>query len=190
MGRQIMGTRIARFISVITILSVVCIFLTSCGEKKLPAYVLLASEQSGLVQAYEAYFELDGNSLKQVRQIRFENLVERTDHYSLINFESYNFKAISTNGNPSDYTYEQSSLDTMSFDKATLIKYLRKMGVFWTGEIQIQITEFNDYVILEAAHTDTNNMTEVRTGLFRSSKYIELPKGSSLKSISKVYKKT
>ena len=78
----------------------------------------------------------------------------------------------------------------MPFEKATLIKYLRKMGVFWTGEIEIQITEFNDYVILEAAHTDTEDITEVKTGLFRSSKYIELPKGSSLRSVNKVYKKT
>lgn len=190
MGRQIMGTKIAKIISVITILSVLCMLLTSCGQKKMPAYVLLASEQSGLVQAYDAYFELDGNSLKEVREVRFENLVERTDNYKTIKFLSYNFNAYSTNGNPSDYSYEQSSLDTMPFEKATLIKYLRKMGVFWTGEIEIQITEFNDYVILEAAHTDTEDITEVKTGLFRSSKYIELPKGSSLRSVNKVYKKT
>ena len=67
MGRQFMGTRIARTISVITILSVLCMLLTSCGEKKMPAYVLEANENSGIVQAYNAYFELDGNSLKESR---------------------------------------------------------------------------------------------------------------------------
>lgn len=189
MGRQTMGTRIAKIISVITILSVVCMLLASCGNKKMPAYVLEATEDSGIVQAYKAYFELDGNSLKEVRQIRYENLVERTSNYTLINFQTYSFKASSTNGNPSDYVYTQSNQDTMAFDKATLIKYLRKMGVFWTGEIQIQMTEFDGYIILEAWHTDGGTVKEIKTGLFRNSKYIELPKDSSLKSVNKVYKK-
>ena len=190
MGRQIMGIKIARIISVIIILSVVCMLLSSCGNKKMPAYVLLASEESGLVKAYDAYFELDGNSLKEVRQVRFDNLVNRTDSYQMIKFRSYNFKAYSSNGNPSDYTLEQNGLDIMPFDKPTLIKYLRKMGAFWTGDIEIQIIEFNDYAILEAWHTDTNGETDIKTGLFRNSKYIELPKGSSLRSVNTIYQKS
>lgn len=184
-----MGTRIAKIISVITILSVVCMLLSSCGNKKMPAYVLEASEDSGIVQAYKAYFELDGNALKEVRQVRYENLVERTDKYTQISFQTYSFKASSTNGNPSDFVFTQNSHDTMAFDKATLIKYLRKMGVFWTGEIQIQMTSFDGYIILEAWHTDGGSATEIKTGLFRNGKYIELPKDSSLKSVTKIYKR-
>jgi hypothetical protein len=63
------------------------------------------------------------------------------------------------------------------------------MGVFWTGEIQIRMTGFDGYIILEAWHTDTNSVTEVKTALFRNGKYIELPKDSSLKSLDKIYKK-
>ena len=189
MGRQIMGTRIAKIVSVITILSVVCMLLSSCGDKKMPAYVLEAGEDAGLVQVYDAYFELDGYSVKEVRQVRFENLVERTDSYRLINVLNYNFDAYSTNGNPSDYDLKQSSLDRMPFDKATLIKFLRKLGVFWTGDIKIQLSEFDSYIILEARHTDDNAVTDIKTGLFRNGKLVELPKESSLKSVNKVYRK-
>ena len=184
-----MGARIARIISVITILSVFCMLLTSCGKKKQPAYVLEAREESGIVQAYDAYFELDGNSLKEVKQVRYENLIQRSNSYAEITFQTYSFKADSANGNPSDFIFTQNATDTMSFDKPTLIKFLRKMGVFWTGEIQIRMSEFDGYIILEAWHTDTSAVTEVKTGLFRNGKYIELPKGSSLKSINKIYKK-
>ena len=97
-----MGARIARIISVITILSVFCMLLTSCGNKKMPAYVLEASEASGIVQVYNAYFELDGNSLKEVKLVRFENLIQRTNAYAPISFQTYSFKADSTNGNPSE----------------------------------------------------------------------------------------
>ena len=189
MGRQIMGTRIAKIISVITILSVLCMLLTSCGEKKMPAYVLEAKENSGIVQAYNAYFELDGNSLKEVKQVRFENLIQRTNNYAPVSFQNYSFKADSTNGNPSDFVFTQSPYDSMSFDKPTLIKFLRKMGIFWTGEIQIRMAEFDGYIILEAWHTDNNSVTEVKTALFRNGKYIEPPKDSSLKALDKVYKK-
>ena len=184
-----MGTRIARIISVITILFVFCMLLTSCGNKKQPAYVLEAKEEEGLVKAYDAYFELDGNSLKEVRQVRYENLVERTDSYDQIRFQTYSIEAESLNGNPSDYKYSQSAFDTLSFDKPKLIKYLRKMGVFWIGDIQIHMSEFDGYIILEASHTDTNAVSEIKTGLFRNGKYIEVPKGSSLRSIDKIYKK-
>ena len=58
-----MGAKIARIISIVTILSVVCVLLCSCGGNKEPAYFLEAQETSSLVKD-EAYFELDGNSIK------------------------------------------------------------------------------------------------------------------------------
>ena len=189
MGRVCMGTKIAKIISIVTILSVVCVLFCSCGEKKEPAYFLEAQETSDLV-TNETYFELDGNSVKAARDIRYENLIKRTNHYQEINIQTYSFKAVSTNGNPSDYVYTQNTADSMAFDKHTLIKDLRKMGVFWTGEIQLKLYAFDSYVIIEAEHTDGGTVTEFKTGLFRNGKYIEPPKDSDLKSIYKVYKKT
>ena len=183
-----MGTKFARIISIVTILSVVCVLLCSCGGNKEPAYFLEAQEPSGLVKD-EAYFELDGNSIKAAKTIRYDNLIQRTNHYQEISIQTYSFKAVSTNGNPSDYVYTQNPTDSMAFDKPTLIKDLRKMGVFWTGDIQIKLYAFDGYVIVEAGHTDGGTVTEIKTGLFRNGKYIEAPKDSDLKSIYKVYKK-
>ena len=184
-----MGTKIARIISIITIVSIVCLLISSCDKRKQPAYFLEAREDTSIVQSYRAYFELDGNSLKEVKQIRYESLIERTNSYQQINYVTYNFNAVSTNGNPSDYVYTQSPTDLMAFDKPTLIKSLRKVGVFWTGDIQIRLTVFDGYMVLEASHTDGGTVTEYKTGLFRNGKYIEPPKDSSLKSLTNVYKK-
>ena len=183
-----MGAKIARIISIITIVSIVCLLISSCDKRKQPAYFLECREDSGIVQSYNAYFELDGNSLKEVKQIRYEGLIERTSNYQQITYQTYNIKAVSTNGNPSDYVYTQSSTDTIAFEKPTLIKNLRKVGVFWTGEIQIKLTVFDGYMVLEASHTD-GSVTEYKTGLFRNGKYIEPPKDSSLRSLTTVYKK-
>ena len=183
-----MGTKSARIISIITILAIVCVFVSSCGNKKEPAYVLEAHETAGLVND-DAYFELDGNTIKAAKLIRYENLVQRTNDYKEIKIQTYSFKAVSTNGNPSDYVYTQSPSDSMAFDKSSLIKDLRKMGVFWTGDIQIRIAEFDGYVIVEAGHSDNNKITEYKSGLFRNGKYIEPPEDSMLKSVTKVYKK-
>ena len=183
-----MGTKTAKIISIVTILFIVCVLFCSCGGNKEPSYFLVAQEISGLVKD-EAYFELDGNSVKAAKTVRYDNLIQRTNHYKEINIQTYSFKAVSTNGNPSDYVYTQNPSDAMAFDKPTLIKDLRKMGVFWTGEIQIKLYAFDSYVIVEAGHTDGGTVTEIKTGLFRNGKYIEPPKDSDLKSIYKVYKK-
>ena len=184
-----MGTKIARIISIITIVSIVCLLISSCDKRKQPAYFLEAREDTSIVQSYRAYFELDGNSLKEVKQIRYDTLIGRSNNYQEISYQTYNIKAVSTNGNPSDYVYTQSPTDKIAFDKPTLIKNLRKVGVFWTGDIQIRLTVFDGYMILEASHTDGNSVTEYKTGLFRNGKYIEPPKDSSLKSLTNVYKK-
>ena len=184
-----MGTKIARIISIITIVSIVCLLISSCDKRKQPAYFLEACEDNGLVQSYRAYFELDGNLLQEVKQVRYESLIGRTNNYEQINYVTYNVKAVSTNGNPSDYVFSQSSLDKDVFDKPTLIKCLRKMGVFWTGDIEIRIMEFDSYMVLEADHTDDSTVTEIKTGLFRNGKYIEPPKEASLKSLTNIYKK-
>ena len=80
-----MRARITKIVSVITVLSVMCLLLASCGDKKKPAYVILTGESSGLVSNFNAYFELNGNNIEEVREIRYDNLILRNDDYSYIN---------------------------------------------------------------------------------------------------------
>ena len=185
-----MRARIIRIISVITVLSVMCLLLSSCGEKKKPAYVLVAGEDTGIVSSYEAYFELNGSSVKEVKEVRYDNLIMKSSDYSLINQKLYHFSVTSNSSNPSNFVYTQSGYDKETYDNATLIKQLKKMGIFWTGSIQIIIYEFEGYTIVEAQHLDGNTLLETETGLFRNGRLINLPQEISLKSISKVYKKT
>ena len=184
-----MRARITKIVSVITVLSVMCLLLASCGDKKKPAYVILTGESSGLVSSFNAYFELNGNNIEEVREIRYDNLILRNDDYSLLDYRTYNFEATSTTGNPSDFLYLQNSSDVSEFNKSTLIKYLKKMGVFWTGALRIEIHEFDGYTIVEAKHVDGTEVLEIITGLFRNGKQIRLPGQDTLKSLQKVYKK-
>jgi hypothetical protein len=166
-----------------------CLLLASCGDKRKPAYVILTGERSGLVSNFNAYFELNGNNIEEVREIRYDNLILRTDDYTLIEYTTYNFEATSTTGNPSDFLYLQKSTDAVSFDKSTLIKYLKKMGVFWTGALTVSIYEFDGYRIVEARHVEGTEVLEIITGLFRNGKQINLPGQDTIKSLQKVYKK-
>lgn len=184
-----MRARITKIVSVITVLSVMCLLLASCGDKKKPAYVLLTGESSGIVSNFNAYFELNGNNIEEVREIRYDNLILRSDEYALYEYSTYNFEATSTTGNPSDFLYLQSSSDLAQYNKTTLIKYLKKMGVFWTGALNIVIYEFDGYTIVEAKHVEGTNVLEVITGLFRNGKQIRLPGQDTIKSLQKVYKK-
>lgn len=184
-----MRARITKIVSVITVLSVMCLLLASCGDKKKPAYVLLTGEKSGIVSNFTAYFELNGNNIEEVREIRYDNLILRTDEYTLLDYRTYTFEATSTTGNPSDFLYLQSSTDVAEFNKPTLIKYLKKMGVFWTGALKIVIYEFDGYTIVEARHVEGTEVLEVITGLFRNGKQINLPGQDTVKSLQKVYKK-
>jgi len=184
-----MRARITKIVSVITVLSVMCLLLASCGDKKKPAYVILTGESSGLVSNYNAYFELNGNNIEEVREIRYDNLILRSDDYTLLEFTTYNFEATSTTGNPSDFFYLQKAGDVAAFDKSTLIKDLKKMGVFWTGAMNITIYEFDGYRIVEAKHVEGTEVLEIITGLFRNGKQLSLPGQDTVKSLQKVYKK-
>ena len=99
-----MRARITKIVSVITVLSVMCLLLASCGDKKKPAYVLLTGEKSGIVSNFTAYFELNGNNIEEVREIRYDNLILRTDEYTLIDYRTYTFEATSTTGRSSTPT--------------------------------------------------------------------------------------
>ena len=69
------------------------------------------------------------------------------------------------------------------------IKDLKKMGVFWTGALNITIYEFDGYRIVEAKHVEGTEVLEIITGLFRNGKQLSLPGQDTVKSLQKVYKK-
>ena len=184
-----MKSRITKFICTMLALSFVCLFISSCGSKSSPAYVLEAGQDNGLVASYRAYFELDGTSIAEVREIRFNNLLEGSVEYAEISHNTYNFDAFAQSSNASDWQYTQNPNDKAAYDVSKLIKYLKKMGATYTGNIHIQVTEFDEYTAIEVQNIKDNTIGDISTALFRRNTKINFPSGLSLQSLWKVYKR-
>ena len=71
-----MGTKATKIIMSILALSFMCLFLVACGEKKQPQYILMSAEDNGLVESYRAYFELDGNKVQSMKEMRFDAVID------------------------------------------------------------------------------------------------------------------
>ena len=184
-----MRTRILRTISVITILSLLCMMLASCGEKHKPAYFLEAGEDNGLVAAYRAYFELEGNSVKEVKEVRYDLLITGADClYKQISFKSYSFKASSQTKSPADWSYTESSHDKAKYNKDTLVNFLKKMDVNYTGDMKISIMEFDSYTLIEVQNVSGSTVLDTTAAIFNNKKMLSTPSGDTLKSVWKVYK--
>ena len=140
-----MKTRITKIVSLISILSILCLMVASCGSNSKPAYLLMCGEDNGLVAAYRAYFSLDGTTVQKVHEDRFNNLVGRSGDYTLINQTTYSFTAEAKSSNVSKWVFTESQYDKETYDVDQLIKYLKKMEVYYTGDIEIQIATFDSY---------------------------------------------
>ena len=162
----------------------------SCSSSGIPAYVLTAGENNELVESYKAYFELDGKSVKEVREDRYNNLVLRSDGaYNLIEQTTYSFTAEAGSTNADKWIITESSSDKETYDMKKLVKYLKKMQVYYTGDLSIQVSAFDSYTVIEVRKNDGNTVTDVKTALFKNSSLVKLPDGLTLKSLKKVYKK-
>ena len=162
----------------------------SCSSSNIPDYVLTAGEDNGLVEAYRAYFELDGKSVKEVREDRYNNLVLRSDGaYNLIEQTTYSFSVEAGSTNADKWTITENPSDKETYDIKKLVKFIKKMQVYYTGDLSIQVSEFDSYTVIEIRKTDGNTVTDIKTGLFKNSSLVKLPDGLTLKSLRKVYKK-
>lgn len=185
-----MRTRVTKIVSLISLLSILCLMAVSCSSGNKSSYVLMCGEDNGLVAAYRAYYELDGTTVKEIREDRFNNLVTKTDDYKLINQTTYNFTADAKSSNASKWTITESGFDEELYDIGKLVKYLKKMDVYYTGDIYIKVSVFDSYTVIEVQRLDGNTITDITTGLFKGSSMIKLQKGEMLKSLWKVYKRT
>lgn len=183
-----MKTRITKIVSIISILSILCLMVASCGSNSKPAYLLMCGEDNGLVAAYRAYFSLDGTTVQKIHEDRFNNLAVRSDDYTLINQTTYSFTAEAKSSNASKWVFTESQYDKESYDVDQLIKYLKKMEVYYTGDIEIQIATFDSYTIIEVWEVDERTITDISTAAFKGNTMVDLQNGASLESLWKVYK--
>jgi len=112
----------------------------------------------------------------------------RSGDYTLINQTTYSFTAEAKSSNASKWVFTESQYDKESYDVDQLIKYLKKMEVYYTGDIEIQIATFDSYPIIEVWEVDERTITDISTAAFKGNTMVDLQNGASLKSLWKVYK--
>ena len=184
-----MKTRVIRTVSVILLMSLICVMLASCGVKHKPDFVLEASEIDSIVTSYSAYFELDPNSVKEVKDIRYKILILNEDtEYSEIDYDTYEFKAKAITKDPNGWTYTESPYNEEVYGTDNLVKFLNKMRPPFTGDIFIQIFTFEDYTLFEVQNIEDSEIVDIDTAIFYKNRQIKKSDSTSLKSFTKVYK--
>lgn len=185
-----MGTKTAKVITTVLALSFMCLFFVACGNKKQPPYILMSAEDNGLVESYRAYFELDGNSVQSMKEMRFDSLIKDTSNYKLTNIRIYEYEVTAKSANTSEWEFtKEYSKETEPFNRKTLVKYLRLMKLPYYGNIKIKVSEFDGYAVVEVWRMDGKNVLDNQAALFRSGHQINTPGNISLKSLDRVYKK-
>ena len=183
-----MGVRIRKITGLITVISIVCLLTVSCGTSGKPSYVLTAGEDNGLVAAYRAYFEIDGNTVNEIQEDRYRNLILKNSDYMAVNYTTYIYNVDAKSSNVTKWSYTESGYDTELYNTDKLIKYLKKMDVYYTGDVYIQIMEFDKYTLIEVQNKEGSTVVDISTALFKNGMMVNNPKGVTLKSLDKVYK--
>lgn len=170
-------------------ISIFLLIILFASMGKQPEYFLLAAEDDDIVEAYRAYFELNDTMIKMVKVDNYNaRILSRNTKYYELEQTTYSFEAYAHSANPSKWEYTQNQFDKEDYDQEKLIKYLKMMKVFYTGDVNIQISEFNNYTVIEVQNIKEEEIVDIKTGLFKNNSIIELPEGITLKSLSKVYK--
>jgi hypothetical protein len=185
-----MGTKATKIIMSILALSFMCLFLVACGEKKQPQYILMSAENNGLVESYRAYFELDGNNVQSMKEMRFDALIKDTSNYKLAEVKTYEYEVSATTAKPEDWKFtKEVTTEKQAFNRKTLIRYLRIMKLPYYGTIRIKVLDFDGYSVVEVWRMDGKTVLDNQSALFKSGHQVNTPANVSLKSLDRVYKK-
>lgn len=169
--------------------SIILMLFLSVGVGKQPDYFLFAAEDNDLVEAYRSYFELTDTSVKKVKENNYNaRILSKNTKYYELEQTTYSFDAHAYSSNPSKWEYTQNPDDKYTYDQNKLVKRLKNMQVYFTGDINIQIIEFDNYTVIEVRQIKDDVIVDVQTGLFKYNSMVELPEEITLKSLWKVYK--
>ena len=186
-----MRTKAVKIISTILALSFMCLLFAACGEKKQPAYVLVALEGDSLVESYKSFFELDGNSIKEVKEYRYDAIMKGNSNYNLINFYTYEYDVVAKNANPADWEFTRERKNAPeSYNRKNLIKFLRLMKLPYYGDLKIVVKDFDGFYVIEVTRLEGGVASDIQTAIFRNGHQLSVAKGVSLKAIKNVYKKS
>ena len=197
-----------KIVYVLTLASVLCLALASCvsvgsgsgsssssgagassGTGKEPAYLIRAKSDNGFVAAYRAYFAVDGNSVSEISQRRYEDLTLGSGSaYQAITAKTYSFDVSARSSDPLEWQYTQNEYDDKKYDTQLLIWDLKQMKLPYTGTLYVLVKTFDDYRVVLVAEMDGNSVIDESYAMFRDEDRLALPKGAKLYGLSDFYR--
>ncbi len=159
-----------------------------------PDYLLEGARDNGFVAAYRAYTGISGDKVKKIPGFRFENLVylNKDVEYDHVSYEFHTYHGKAKTADPDTWEIEQNQYDEEFFDIPSVVESIKQMGLSYTGNVYILVTEFDDYRIVqvESLGDDNSTILDESFALFRNGSRIDLPENVKLDSIRTIYKQT
>ena len=170
--------------------SILCAFfiLTACSKKD-PQYLIEGAEDNGFVAAYRGYYALDDESLYKISGFKFDKLtLGKTNDYSTIITDIYNFKVDAASDDPLSWNYVESDYNDSQYDVDVLKSEMVLIGIDYDGEISVHIIAFDEYKIFEIDSLNNSSVLDTTYAVLKNGELLDLPQGTDLRSIRSVYK--
>ena len=163
--------------------------LASCSLGKKPDYLIMAARDNGFMPAYRAYFAVDGDSIRKISSFRYDDLILGKSDYKMFNETYYTFDVTAETGDPAEWEYVPNPYIEDHYDEDLLVEQLKEIGVSYTGDIYIVITEFDDYTVFQVTRLENRALGENTYAMFRDGRKLDLPKNIKLDSLDCFYRR-
>ena len=144
--------------------------------RKLPKYLFEAGADNGLIAAYRAYFTLDGEELRLIKEREFDSLLrENRDKYKSFRPYHCSIDVTTNDGDMRSWQYRQDYGEKYDIEK--LYPLIEEMNVERTKYFFVQLTEFDEYQLVYMCNTDQDGHGLVlgkREAVFKDGKRIEI----------------
>ncbi len=175
------------------------IFLTVRGNDGVKAdYLLKGARDNGFIPAYRAYYSIKDETISKISKFKYDRYIyDDKKEYDYIPTTYYSFDVFAKNMNPSEWEYEQSKYNELIYNIDSLKTYLSEMQTgYWNmpsslrgDKVNIFVTEFDDYTIVEATLVDyQNTIKDSKYAIFHNGNMLAAAKDLDLSSIRSVHR--
>ncbi|MBO4750491.1 MAG: hypothetical protein J5546_09250 [Lachnospiraceae bacterium] len=157
--------------------------------KELPKYLFEAGADNGLIPAYQAYFALEGESLRLIKEKQYHALLREKQH-ELFQPGRYSIDVMTNDGDMRSWRYEQKHGEKYDLEK--LFPIIEELGVERTKYFFVQVTEFDGYQLVYACNTEKDGHGLVlghKQGVFKDGKRLEISPKIRIGSFRWFYRK-
>ena len=171
------------------LLCVLCLILVSCSQSE-PEYVVMGGTDNGFVAASRYYCGIEGDTVIVLSGHRYDKLtLGNSSPYRRIDANTFWFDVSARSSDPATWTYEENKYDRETYDVQTLINELKQMGTLYTGDMNVIVTEFDEYTIIEVESISGMTVQDETYAVFRRGKALQIPDKFEMSSFREVQKR-